>query len=449
MGSFLFQYSEGSRFEYAETAEAVQGILLGEVVNPARPELSNAGLLSDMLERFWLGAESALLDYLCQCSGDFLLICLHGDRLYCFADACGQFEAFYDFDKCILTNNPRLLPHFEAEPDALLQKYMLCIYQYTGQPGLLKLRPNHYLDFAKAAHIRYFPSAEMPVEPVDFQAAVEGIAGIMRGTLEAFARRQRTVLALTAGYDSRLLLAAGAGLALETFTYCHAHMPEDHSDIAIGRQLAAAAAMPYGVYQYREHVAEDKLLHFQKLYMPRMEQAARVLEGDGIHFADALMLNGNMGEIGRSYYGVNDAANPRELAAMIGHRGRAEVISLMDEWRAGLDLQYTGKGNLLDLFYWEERMGNWAAKAKTEMRIATRLVSPMNNFALWRQVLGVKHAYRSTVSNKLFLAVIKALDARLLQYPINPGRKTALMRAMVKTGIYTPYKRWYWKMKSA
>ncbi len=388
------------------------------------------------------------LQSLLKCSGGYCIILINGDKTDVFIDACAQFEIFYDLAGAHLTNNPLLIPNRIGEPPAWMLKYKLCVFDYCGFENVKKLRPNHYLDFNDLNQIRYFPIAERPVTPIHFDDAVTTIANILSGTLKAFANRQRTVLPVTAGYDSRILLAASSANAVEAFIYRHPGMASNHLDIQIGKALAEAKGMKHSVYTYDPELQPQEIDRFSKLFFPRIEIAPRVLNGDARHFPDALLLNGNMGEIARTYYGVNDAATPNELSTMLGYKNNRSVTDLMKLWKDSVPIDYSGKDNLLDLFYWEERMGNWASKAKSELRIATRVVSPMNNHHLWQTVLGVKHKYRATVNNKLFLAVIERLDKRLLPFPINPGRKTSVMKAMVKTKIYSPYKKLYWKIKS-
>lgn len=376
------------------------------------------------------------------------VILKNGYNINVYIDACGQFEVFYDLSTEHVSNNPLLIPNRVGEPPFWMLKHKLSVFDYCGFDNVKKLRPNHYLNLNENYPVRYFPNTQRPVTPVHFDDAVTEVANIMSGTLQAFIRRQRTVLPITAGYDSRLLLAACPENGVETFIYRHPGMSPDHLDIQIGAQLAAAKGIPHNIFSYDSALQPEQTDLFQQLFMPRLELAPRILNGDALHFADALLLNGNIGEIGRTNFGINDRVKPAELATMLGHKKNDAVKKLMKQWIESIPLEHCGEGNLLDLFYWEERMGNWAAKAKSELRIATRVVSPMNSHRLWKTVLGVKHKNRTTVENKLFLGVIEMLDKRLMPFPINPGRKTAVMKAMVKTKVYSPYKKLYWKLKS-
>lgn len=451
-GDFMIRCTESSLFYSCKLNENYEALLFGEIVKPDQPNLENQEVLKILTEQLYTSDIAGFIEEFLTCSGDYFILIRAKNLTYAFIDACGQFEIFYDLDKKRLTNNPKLLPNPKSVDYEVLDQFKLCIHDFSGIEGVKKLRPNHFLELNHGKVKRYFPTVERPIKEIGFLQGIESIKEVLSGSLLGFSKRQRTVLPITAGYDSRLLLAAYPDSneegGRESFIYQHSSLPSDHIDIRIGKQLSIEKGLSHSVYKYNPELSQSQIAMYNELYMPRTELAPRILNGDGLLFSDALVLNGNIGEIGRTYFGINDRATPAQLATMIGQKGNPKVMQLMSAWKNEIDMEHCGKGNLLDLFYWEERMGNWAAKAKTEMRIATRVVSPMNNHQLWTTVLGIDHKYRTTVNNKLFTNLIKSLDKDLLKFPINPGIKNSMMKGMNAIGIYKHYKRIYWKLKA-
>ena len=126
-----------------------------------------------------------------------------------------------------------------------------------------------------------------------------------------------------------------------------------------------------------------------------------------INRGPVINLNGNGGEVMRCFYGrgvlpwrrvgralpetMTSAALAASLATLAGYSPRQPYVRRqLRAWllsavpfarRAGIDL--------LDLFYWEQRMGNWGALYPREQDIAIEECSPLSNRDLFLRVLGL------------------------------------------------------------
>ena len=77
----------------------------------------------------------------------------------------------------------------------------------TAHQGLYRLLPSHYLDLNRWEALRFWPKSTLPTLE-DPEAAVEKIIFIIQSQMEALAAQpKRLALALTAGLDTRTLLA--------------------------------------------------------------------------------------------------------------------------------------------------------------------------------------------------------------------------------------------------
>jgi len=192
---------------------------------------------------------------------------------------------------------------------------------------------------------------------------VDRVAEIATRTITAVAHSHRLMLALSAGRDSRavLALAASVGLKPETFTVAHAGagldvMVAQEMSEALGlRHTTLAPVMADAADQeqwmrWNGHVVGgiNRVLH------PTM----RALD------ASCAVLAGSFGEIGRGYYwtGLADAGarlSPKGLLRRFDLPHEDRVLTAVGHWLD--DLASADTLHVLDLAYLEHRLGAWAA----------------------------------------------------------------------------------------
>jgi hypothetical protein len=75
---------------------------------------------------------------------------------------------------------------------------------------------------------------------------------------------------------------------------------------------------------------------------------------------------------------------------------------------------------LLDLFYWEQRVGSWASAALVELDLVQETFTPFNHRELLAMLLGVDHRLRASPRNRLHRSLIAHMWPEALSVPINP-----------------------------
>ena len=85
-----------------------------------------------------------------------------------------------------------------------------------------------------------------------------------------------------------------------------------------------------------------------------------------------------------------------------------------------------------DLFYWEQRMGNWGARAPYERDIALTEISPFNNYDLLLSGLSVPRNKRKSPDYAFFKDVLTETRPEMLEYPINPDPVKTLIEKIKK-----------------
>lgn len=118
-----------------------------------------------------------------------------------------------------------------------------------GSPftGVEHLLPNHLLDLTRGTVHRYWPDRDLPLLPLN--NAVEVVAGTVRGIMASAATRFDLSISITAGVDSRLVLAASRDIAnrVTYVTVRQLSMRDDHPDIAVPAALLSRLGLRHEV----------------------------------------------------------------------------------------------------------------------------------------------------------------------------------------------------------
>lgn len=95
---------------------------------------------------------------------------------------------------------------------------------------------------------------------------------------------------------------------------------------------------------------------------------------------------------------------------------------------------------LYDLFYWEERMGNWGSQTSMDKDIAQEDINPFNSRNLVMLYLSVHPKYLELPFFRLYLEVIRHLWPELLVLPVkNRCLKNTIFHVMKSAGILNFY----------
>jgi len=153
-------------------------------------------------------------------------------------------------------------------------------------------------------------------------------------------------------------------------------------------------------------------------------------------------INGNISEIARNYFGYQKKPTARNLAFLNGYKNSKAVINEYQDWMdKNVPLFEKFGYNLLDMFYWEEKMGNWCAKAKTEgFAMGVKSISPFNSRQLLTLLLSTNRKHRDSFNNVLYNRIIELLAPEAACLPINPNKKHKLIGIMKTLHIYNTYR---------
>ncbi len=115
----------------------------------------------------------------------------------------------------------------------------------TAHPGIQRLLPNHYFDLDRWSAQRHWPDFPVVLSE-DTDTAADRVAQLMRQTADGLGKYWGLTVPLTAGIDSRTVLAACAGQAehLESFTMrIENYSADEILAVTMARELALSHAV--------------------------------------------------------------------------------------------------------------------------------------------------------------------------------------------------------------
>jgi len=312
----------------------------------------------------------------------------------------------------------------------------------TPWRGLRQLLPNHFLNLDTGSSHRYFPWESYHARP--WASVLPELIGILRGQIAAAAHRHTLALPLTAGWDSRVLLAVSRPVLDHysgTYTMRHPYMSDRHEDVRIPPKLAGTARMPHQFYTNTgDTIPEVEQLLAAEVDAPNPRNPAMHTNVYNPHLTDQLIISGVASETAKRYYGEENNLQPERLAILTGYGDHPYVVEALTEWLVDAqkvaDLGY----DILDFFHWEFNVGTSVAREVTEINLSrARVFPPFSHKQLIDTLLRVPPKYRDMYDHRVYREIIKTCWPDLLQYRVNPNRKTDIIRLMKRLGIYTAY----------
>jgi hypothetical protein len=317
----------------------------------------------------------------------------------------------------------------------------------TAFAEITALLPNHYLDLHTREAVRFFPHE--PQASITLAHGIEQIAEHLRAATGAAQRLGPVHQQITAGLDSRTLLAASRDFCAQT-TYFTCLWPSlepsmtvEHRDIDVARRLLARLGLEHQLYSCPGSAVDPAFAQvFATSDCPplvELEPAAWYLKE--VIPGDALVINGNGGEIGRCR--LHPVEHPRAIAMSelcnmhwTGMQDHPFLVRHLTDWLTDASRACEQSGyRVLDLFYWEQKGGRRVARSNMHLDMAHDTYSPFFCRALLNLYLAVPEQDRRPAGGlALQHGIIRALWPEALAADINPAtvgdRASRLLRQL-------------------
>jgi hypothetical protein len=422
--------------------------LIGNWYCAENPKHNNKEILSSILKQ---NRWEAQLESIQKLMGIFVFIQISKYSIRIVQDAAGLQELFYHSDYTLFASEIKLLSLFceEKESDKEIVKSFfrskeflknkLFILHHTSFDSFHRLTPNHYLDSSKKNTIRYFPNKHR--EEGNIYDVASFAANYLKNILYAVSLRHKLAIPLTGGIDSRVLFLASLELDAKYFVSQGKGVKDNHPDVSVSTYIAKKFNKPFKVHKFEKDNDEERLQkYFNSITYPRFQELGIRPFEDGY-----LYVNGNVSEVARNLNGNYYKPNGAVLADWQDYANHTFPIQIYQNWLKDKPLLDEHGYLFSDFFYWEERMGSWAAKSKTEFTaFRQEFISPFNSHLLLARLLSVNLKDRDRYGNRLYINIIKQLTksdfVKVKNIPFNPGFKTYCFRIGKSLKFYALYK---------
>lgn len=429
-------------------------VLIGELYDSDSPEKGNVDILRDILIN--AHGKEALIAGLKRYAGCYALLYTSGGEGVIVHDARALREIYYckDSNQIVCGSQPNLVAKFSSPEVELSSNPMLLdfyknhlddskwIGDETYFQGIKYLTPDHYLDINKREVHRYWPHE--PIKRLDLKEAVPRACAFLQGIMRAIVHRHSAMMAVTAGTDSRTLLAASRGIRDKIYYFVNnIGLHNDHPDISIPIEMFAKIGTPFHVHDVPQDVSDE----FRKIFLNNTFIASDRYLPAIYHVlfknhADKVLILG-VGEIGRTYYGKEPKQlNSYLMAYKLGYPRAPYVINQCGKLLPEV-LRIAKKYgiNAMDFLHWEYRLGPWGAVRNSESNIAIEKVDPYNSHLLSEIFLGVDDKHKNHLEHPcvLFREMIRNMWPQLLDWPINPVKyslRGKLVKRLPGIGVY-------------
>lgn len=293
----------------------------------------------------------------------------------------------------------------------------------TAFSGIRRLLPNHALDLVTWQAARFWPRGPGDVAFTTPEAALAAIIPAMRKFCTASATAFPVHLALTAGADSRFVLAACRDVRerIRTFTI---RLASSHAqrDCIVAQKIARMAGVEHDIIPIldatpAEQAAWDRAVGHSVREYNRVQHPTLTRLPD-----DAVIFTGTGGEVGRCYFYHRDALRIRDraidvdaLAARIKMPRTGASDAALERWLA--PIAALPPGVILDLAYWELRVGGWGGSQMAAQNAIRLHLAPLLQHAVLRAFVRVPPEEKA--GDRLYLRGIRAMWPDLMHQPLN------------------------------
>lgn len=296
------------------------------------------------------------------------------------------------------------------------------------------LLPNHALNIKGDHAQRYWPRQPRKCPP--HAELVERIACKLEANIRAASHRFPLALGLTAGWDSRTVLAASKEIQSELVAYSSRQpsMKANDADLVVPTKLARALKLKHEVIAPADSADADfNTLLKQHTWRPHPRFAAGMQAEYEIFKLARVAMLGVGGEFSKAPYRhmVTNEFSPsgESLAGLVGMSTEKFAIEAFDEWLAGVPTEY--EYNVFDLFHWEQRIGSYLAASFLEFDFVWRdIFLPYNCRSLVCDILACDDSKRARGNYELYRDILTRLSPDLLQFPVNPVPRLSVFERM-------------------
>ncbi|MBN2481971.1 MAG: hypothetical protein JXB19_09545 [Bacteroidales bacterium] len=428
--------------------------LLGDIFDFRIPEKDNRSILNDLIGLDFISLSKKLSDY----TGRYLLIFQNDHELKLIHDAIALRKIYYAQirDLVWFASQPYLLARIlnlkETKIPSKIAYYNAHDYMELYSPNIgnitifdeiFQVLPNHYFDAGNSKVIRYWPGEKM--QPIDIEEAAERCASIIKGYMKSITARYNVMLPVTAGKDSRLLLAATKDLTDKVFYYINKDYDMDlrNNDIRIPQKLLPKLGLKFHLVNPYIPINEDfKRIYFENHYRA-VTRYLPIIHNYYQNFSGKINLPAIMAFYPENQNKFKKFQITPLLLAKINEVSQYDfAIDYYTEWLSkNLEMCKNNNIDIINLYFWEDRCANYITQVTQEKDVAQDDIFPYNSRLLVSLFLSVGYKLSLRPKYLFFKKIIKKLWPEVLQEPMNPSPRAHFKYFLNSLGFMDIYNR--------
>ncbi len=382
-----------------------------------------------------LAPDQSVAQFIATLGGRF--VCLSKDqtgKVVFQEDSAGNLPAVFYAKKRLVASTISIIEQFEpleraADIEAIFnfpEKRGFLPFGLTPRKGVRRLMPNHILDLSDFSVKRAWPSANFlsrpPMSQEQARLLTQEIAQIMARRMKAILQQGETVLYLSGGHDSRMVLAACQGQSENL--RCETLGGASSLEVHVARQAASVLQVPHHAMELVPASRSDVSAWLRRtgytMYDPVSELVATAVayETPGAH-----PISGTGAELARATnWGPDDIDAPSLDCTTLLKRIRVPDIPIIrTEAQIWLDgLATADAAMVLDMAKIEQIHGCWAGAAIYGHPLQLPSLYPFSG-QRWSEIaLSLPKEYRA--NGTFYKDYINALCPDLLGVAVNRAR---------------------------
>lgn len=373
-----------------------------------------------------------------QLSGRYVVV-HHGPHgTFLQTDAVGMRSAYYTQNGGTVSSHAALTSHITGinTPSPFGVKNWFRLTKAPSHPGrateyegIFALTPNTELNVRSSGVRRVGPLPRNEDRPA--VEVAEELIPLLQSQLRSLADRERLLMSLTAGLDSRVSLALSHPVRNDITYFSYATYRGDQPspsepDMLAARQMCQDHGLDFRVVMVKEMLTSGPLNNVirensRRIHSPSIAaQYRNQLPPDSVH------LRSNIYEIGRSFF-RNASSKPlpdlgaEEFAKRVirvrEHESYQDGVAAFKDWINVTGFDEVDGYDPYDLYYWELRMGRWLPAHLTESDIAHDTYTVVNSRRILELLLSVSLEDRMAAT--VFDMLIGMTWPSLFKYPVN------------------------------
>ncbi len=407
--------------------------------------------------------EDELLDEIdCWCGHFVLFVSSNIVKIY--NDACASFKVFYgeNSNGKAVGSDPKILTHYlnfkedtnheklKFYQSEFFNKNRIKVGHETRFENMHQLVANHCLNIENMQSVRVFPRKKR-IEISEKQASKE-LVPIFKNILNQIEKRHTIYCSLTAGYDSRLLMAATKKYAKNIiyYTFKFPNKKEDYIDYKIPKKITGTLNLEYILSPLKDKLPQSELEDIVSSYdFPRTILFLQYFESFTENEKPNILLTGGGSEVAKNYLEDITVKNGKDVVRAIHFPDNIYLFNYYQNWlnNNSKSIQKTGY-TILDIVHWEQDITSFAGQNMHYAHHYTKIASIFNCTKVLELMLAVNKKERDAKAPKFYKFLIDEMWQELNNFPYNPSWKEFFIKLLKNIGVYKMYKFLLIKLKT-